>query len=76
MQLLKIVIVSMTHWSAHFCSQVCIFAYGQTGTGKTYTMLGTQGDQGVIPRAMSMLFTVSEEMKSQGWKFAMHVCEV
>ena len=30
---------------------VCIFAYGQTSSGKTYTMKGTQTDPGVIPRS-------------------------
>lgn len=34
-----------------------IFAYGQTGTGKTYTMLGGETDlddknMGIIPRAL------------------------
>jgi kinesin family protein 1 len=32
---------------------VCIFAYGQTGAGKSYTMMGKQDDEaneGIIPR--------------------------
>uniref|UniRef100_A0A8C7H0V3 Kinesin-like protein n=1 Tax=Oncorhynchus kisutch TaxID=8019 RepID=A0A8C7H0V3_ONCKI len=29
---------------------VCLFAYGQTGTGKTYTMMGTQDSMGLTPR--------------------------
>lgn len=31
---------------------VCIFAYGQTGAGKSYTMMGKQdpGQQGIIPQ--------------------------
>lgn len=34
-----------------------IFAYGQTGTGKTHTMVGDQGDQrGIIPRAFEQIF--------------------
>lgn len=36
-----------------------IFAYGQTGTGKTYTMEGTKGDpmkRGVIPRSFEQIF--------------------
>uniref|UniRef100_A0A673ZLS6 Kinesin-like protein n=1 Tax=Salmo trutta TaxID=8032 RepID=A0A673ZLS6_SALTR len=29
---------------------VCLFAYGQTGTGKTYTMMGTLDSMGLTPR--------------------------
>lgn len=34
---------------------VCIFAYGQTGAGKSYTMMGKQekDQQGIIPQARS-----------------------
>ena len=29
----------------------CVLAYGQTGTGKTYTMMGGDGEEeGLIPR--------------------------
>uniref|UniRef100_A0A8C6V1E5 Kinesin family member 1B n=1 Tax=Neogobius melanostomus TaxID=47308 RepID=A0A8C6V1E5_9GOBI len=28
---------------------VCIFAYGQTGAGKSYTMMGREGQEGIIP---------------------------
>ncbi|KAF2896660.1 hypothetical protein ILUMI_09509 [Ignelater luminosus] len=37
----------------------CVFAYGQTGTGKTYTMEGVVGDkdeQGIIPRAFEQIW--------------------
>ncbi|RZC80899.1 hypothetical protein C5167_043469 [Papaver somniferum] len=40
---------------------VCIFAYGQTGTGKTYTMEGTLDDRGVNYRTLEELFRISEE---------------
>ena len=33
-----------------------IFAYGQTGSGKTHTMMGTPGDQGLIPRVCRNIF--------------------
>ncbi|XP_058259327.1 kinesin-like protein KIF1A isoform X8 [Hemibagrus wyckioides] len=38
---------------------VCIFAYGQTGAGKSYTMMGKQekGQQGIIPLLCEDLFT-------------------
>ncbi|XP_041022536.1 kinesin-like protein KIN-14S isoform X2 [Juglans microcarpa x Juglans regia] len=40
---------------------VCIFAYGQTGTGKTFTMEGTPEDRGVNYRTLEELFRISEE---------------
>ncbi|XP_012251601.2 kinesin-related protein 4 isoform X1 [Athalia rosae] len=33
-----------------------IFAYGQTSSGKTYTMMGTQDDPGIIPLAVENMF--------------------
>lgn len=37
---------------------VCIFAYGQTGAGKSYTMMGKQedGQEGIIPQICKDLF--------------------
>ncbi|XP_052039274.1 stAR-related lipid transfer protein 9 isoform X2 [Apodemus sylvaticus] len=35
---------------------ICLFAYGQTGTGKTYTMLGTPASVGLTPRICEGLF--------------------
>ncbi|KAJ1417113.1 P-loop containing nucleoside triphosphate hydrolase [Sesbania bispinosa] len=40
---------------------VCIFAYGQTGTGKTFTMEGTPEHRGVNYRTLEELFRISEE---------------
>jgi hypothetical protein len=34
----------------------CIFAYGQTGAGKSYTMMGTPDQPGLIPRTCEDLF--------------------
>lgn len=34
----------------------CIFAYGQTGTGKTFTMEGTRDFPGIVPRSIEALF--------------------
>lgn len=33
-----------------------IFAYGQTGCGKTHTMTGVDGDKGIIPKAFDHIF--------------------
>lgn len=35
---------------------VCIFAYGQTGAGKTYTMQGSTSDPGINVRTLTQLF--------------------
>ncbi|KAL0362595.1 UNVERIFIED_CONTAM: Kinesin-like protein KIN-14Q [Sesamum calycinum] len=43
---------------------VCIFAYGQTGTGKTFTMEGTNEARGVNYRTLEKLFDIIEERKN------------
>ena len=45
---------------------VCIFAYGQSGTGKTFTMEGSKSDPGLAPRAMQQLFDVMDRRKAGG----------
>ncbi|CAG2189115.1 KIF16B [Mytilus edulis] len=42
--------------SAYDGYNACVFAYGQTGSGKSYTMMGSQDDQGLIPRICQELF--------------------
>lgn len=51
-----------------------VFAYGQTGTGKTHTMEGSRMDEcssisdnpdaGIIPRTLDHLFQVQESLVS------------
>ncbi|NXT53049.1 KIF14 protein, partial [Pluvianellus socialis] len=43
----------------------CLFAYGQTGSGKSYTMMGFDEDQGIIPRLCEDLFTRIAQMDKQ-----------
>ena len=45
----------------------CIFAYGQTSSGKTYTMMGNKKDPGIIPRLCRDLFdrVEQDEIKNQ-----------
>ncbi|XVF79477.1 hypothetical protein PTKIN_Ptkin14bG0225700 [Pterospermum kingtungense] len=43
---------------------VCIFAYGQTGTGKTFTMEGTKEARGVNFRTLEELFRIINERKN------------
>ena len=43
----------------HLISQCTVFAYGQTGTGKTHTMTGNPADEsqaGITPRAVRKIF--------------------
>ncbi|KAJ4917991.1 P-loop containing nucleoside triphosphate hydrolases superfamily protein [Raphanus sativus] len=44
----------------------CIFAYGQTGTGKTFTMEGLPESPGIVPRAIKGLF---KQVESSNHKF-------
>ena len=38
-----------------------VFAYGHTGTGKSYTMLGGEGCAGIVPRMLPKLILGPEE---------------
>lgn len=40
---------------------VCIFAYGQTGTGKTFTMEGNEEARGVNYRTLEEIFRIIRE---------------
>jgi hypothetical protein len=49
-----------------------IFAYGQTGTGKTHTMEGTGKDLGIIPRAFTKIFELIK-LKSKNTNYLIRV---
>ncbi|XP_004625999.1 kinesin-like protein KIFC3 isoform X6 [Octodon degus] len=51
---------------------VCIFAYGQTGAGKTYTMEGTRENPGINQRALQLLFSEVQE-KAADWEYTITV---
>ncbi|XP_063190034.1 kinesin-like protein KIFC3 isoform X1 [Chroicocephalus ridibundus] len=51
---------------------VCIFAYGQTGAGKTYTMEGTAANPGINQRALQLLFS-EVRGKAADWEYAISV---
>ncbi|KAK8589384.1 hypothetical protein V6N13_088235 [Hibiscus sabdariffa] len=55
---------------------VCVFSYGQTGTGKTYTMDGTTDEPGIVPRALKELFQQVSSDKSSSYTFSMSMLEV
>ncbi|XP_021421195.2 kinesin-like protein KIF22 [Oncorhynchus mykiss] len=49
-----------------------VFAYGPTGAGKTHTMLGSQEQPGVIPRAVRGVFNLvkAKEREHEGWDYS------
>ncbi|XP_075796562.1 kinesin-like protein KIFC3 isoform X3 [Pelodiscus sinensis] len=51
---------------------VCIFAYGQTGAGKTYTMEGTPENPGINQRALQLLFSEAQR-KAADWDYTITV---
>ncbi|XP_021832256.1 kinesin-like protein KIN-14R [Prunus avium] len=51
---------------------VCIFAYGQTGTGKTFTMEGTEQNRGVNYRTLEQLFEIAKE-RSETFSYSISV---
>jgi kinesin family protein C1 len=55
--------------------KVCIFAYGQTGGGKTYTMEGVSDyeNRGMIPRSIEKIFDVKSQMEENGWSFEIEI---
>lgn len=54
---------------------VCIFAYGQTGAGKSYTMMGKQedGQEGIIPQICKDLFRKISRNSSECLKYSVEV---
>ncbi|XP_053448840.1 kinesin-like protein KIF25 [Nycticebus coucang] len=62
---------------------VCIMAHGQTGSGKSYTMLGphsrgeeSQSDLGIVPRAVEELFRLISENPSTSPQVEVSIVEV
>jgi len=44
----------------------CIFAYGHTGSGKTFTILGSSSKRGLLPRCIVELFSLLAAKKQEG----------
>ncbi|XP_048860934.1 kinesin-like protein KIF1B isoform X4 [Brienomyrus brachyistius] len=54
---------------------VCIFAYGQTGAGKSYTMMGKQeeGQEGIIPQLCEELFEMINDNSKEDLSYSVEV---
>ncbi|XP_071974920.1 centromere-associated protein E isoform X2 [Engystomops pustulosus] len=53
-----------------------IFAYGQTSSGKTYTMMGTQENLGIIPQAVQEIFKIILEIPSREFLLRVSYMEI
>jgi centromeric protein E len=53
-----------------------VFAYGQTASGKTYTMTGSPADPGVIPLAITDVFSYIEECPNREFLLRMTYMEI
>lgn len=46
----------------------CLFAYGQTGAGKSYSMIGYGVNRGLIPMVCEELFNKIKKFERKGEK--------
>jgi hypothetical protein len=53
-----------------------VFAYGQTSSGKTYTMRGTAGEPGIIPLAVREVFSIIEQCADREFLLRVSYMEV
>ena len=54
-----------------------VFAYGATGSGKTYTMLGNnQNERGIMPRSVSDLFKILQKQKNKEFRIQVSYVEI
>lgn len=52
---------------------VCIFSYGQAGTGKVFTLEGTLENRGVIDRTFQELFRIANERSNNDMRYELFV---
>ncbi|KAG5148972.1 hypothetical protein JHK82_015853 [Glycine max] len=55
---------------------MCVFAYGQTGTGKTFTMDGTNEKPRIVPRALEEFFRQASLDNTSSFTFTMSMLEL
>lgn len=62
-------------WQGYNC---CLFAYGQTGAGKSYSMVGYKPNVGIVPIACEQIFKKIQENDNQNLNYEVTVsmCEI
>ncbi|XP_075057044.1 centromere-associated protein E isoform X2 [Mixophyes fleayi] len=53
-----------------------IFAYGQTSSGKTYTMMGSPNNLGIIPQAVQEVFQIIQEIPNREFLLRVSYMEI
>ncbi|XP_073427895.1 centromere-associated protein E isoform X3 [Dendrobates tinctorius] len=53
-----------------------IFAYGQTSSGKTYTMMGAPNNLGIIPQAVGEVFKIIQEIPNREFLLRVSYMEI
>ncbi len=53
-----------------------VFAYGATGSGKTFTMLGSETSPGLMPLTLDALFRAAEENESKEYIITLSYIEI
>ncbi|XP_031704252.1 kinesin-like protein KIF23 isoform X2 [Anarrhichthys ocellatus] len=51
------------------CKNGLLFTYGVTGSGKTFTMTGSPGEGGLLPRSLDMLFNTISPFQAKRFVF-------
>ena len=60
-------------WSGYHS---CLFAYGQTGSGKTFSMMGSGGTYGILPRLCEALFYFIERTGTADYAVSANYIEI
>lgn len=60
-------------WAGYHC---CLFAYGQTGAGKSYSMVGYGANRGIVPISCEEIFTRIDANGDAGLKFEVSISMV
>mmetsp|Transcript_86459 Transcript_86459/g.241963 ORF Transcript_86459/g.241963 Transcript_86459/m.241963 type:complete len:1156 (+) Transcript_86459:114-3581(+) len=60
-------------WAGYHC---CLFAYGQTGAGKSYSMVGYGANRGIVPISCEEIFRRIESNTDPGLKYEVLVSMV